>query len=55
MNHFIRLVFACSLVTAIGCGNPGGDTAAPASSELERYLAEHPELNDVQEPDEFAK
>lgn len=54
MRATLVFFFAFLFTPGLGCGNSSSDLHAPSGNELERYLAEHPELNDVVEFDEMA-
>ncbi|MGV3483525.1 MAG: hypothetical protein ACO1RT_03795 [Planctomycetaceae bacterium] len=52
MNLKSLLLLACCLLFAMGCGESTGELHAPSGNELQQYLAEHPELNEVEETDD---
>jgi len=54
MKTISSLVLAVGFASILGCGSSSSDQQAPSGSELQQYLAEHPELNDVVEPDDNA-
>ena len=41
----LSLLVMVGVVFACGCGSSTSSVSAPSGSELERYAAEHPEVN----------
>ena len=53
--RFLLPLVYCLLLTISGCGQSTGELQAPSGNELERYLADHPELKDVKDPDDISR